>query len=94
MQFREPVWTMKRLCPVCEQASCLVFVACPECGRLAIQCDEEGSVFLDPRDVSSPASIDPGTATCPGCGKQLLTAFQPATDSMIRADGFTAADYE
>ena len=88
------MFTMKCLCPVCEQGSSLVFVACPACGWLALQCDEEGSVFLDPRERASRPTVDPRTAACPGCGKYLVTAFEPATDSRIRADGFTAADFE
>jgi hypothetical protein len=94
VQAQAPTWTLKRSCPVCEQGSCLVFVACPECARLAIQCDEDGSVFLDPHDLSAYPSANPETSACLGCGKQLVAAFPPATDARIREDGFTVADYE
>ena len=94
MEVRPPVWTMKRLCPVCEQGSCLIFVACPGCDRLAIHCDEDGSIFLNPRDLAAAPSAEPTTVACPGCGKHLVTAFPPVTDSSIRAHGFTAAEYE
>jgi hypothetical protein len=94
VQARPPVWTMTRLCPVCEQGTCLVFVVCPGCGRLAVHCDEEGSAFLDPRDVTSHSAMDPRGTKCPGCGEHLVADFTLATDTKIRAAGFTTAEYE
>ena len=94
VRVRPPEWMMKRFCPVCGQGSSLVFVACPECSQLVIQCAEDGSFFLNPYDLSSPQSAELESTVCPGCGKHPVTAFSPATDSNIRANGFTAADYE
>jgi hypothetical protein len=91
MQVNAPVWTLKQLCPVCGQGTCLVLVNCPRCRRLAVHCDEEGSDFPEPRDLSSTAE---GSSPCPGCGEVALSAFAPASDESIRAFGFTAAEYE
>jgi hypothetical protein len=92
MEVDSPIWTMKRLCPECGQGSCLVFVACPACGHLAIRCDEEGAVFLDPRNLSLTA--DATSQTCPGCALHLVAGFPPASDASIRAHGFAVAEYE
>ena len=93
MKVREPIWTMTRLCPVCEQGSCLAFVACPSCGQIAVQCEEEGSVFLDPRNLESQSSARPDSSRCPGCGGRPVSDFEPATDVAIRAAGFSTAEY-
>jgi hypothetical protein len=93
VHIRPPVWTLKKLCPVCGQGSCLVFVACPGCNHLAIECDEEGSIFLNPRDLSL-ASHEPSTALCPGCSSHLVASFPVATDASIQAAGFTVTEYE
>jgi hypothetical protein len=49
MNIIAPVWKLRGLCPVCEQGNCLAFVSCTRCGHLLIVCEEEGSVFGDPR---------------------------------------------
>ena len=93
MQVRSPVWTLKELCAACGQCLCLVFVAYPGCGRLAIVCDEEGSVFVNPPDLAS-LPHDPATAACPGCNRHLVASLPPATDVSIRAAGFDVTEYE
>lgn len=92
MEVSSPVWTMTRLCPVCGQGRCLAFVVCPLCAHLAIHCDEEGSVFLDPHDLSTTAN--PSESMCPGCKRQAVIDFDVTTDARIRLAGFQVADYE
>ena len=94
MQVRAPTWFLKRLCPICEQGSCLLLVACPGCDRLAVRCDEAGCIFPDAHSVASQESRAPESATCPGCGMHLVSTFPAATDAQIRGAGFTVADYE
>ena len=93
MQTREPTWYLKRLCPVCEQGTCLVLIACPTCARLAVQCEEEGTRFLDPHVLPTDVPVPPDDMPCP-CGNTILRDYVPATDQQILKAGFTAADYE
>jgi hypothetical protein len=94
MRTREPTWTLTRLCPVCEQGSCLVLIACPVCARLAVRCEEEGTPFLNPHDLSSESAAPPDDLPCPGCGRSALRDYVFATDQQIVKAGFTADDYE
>jgi hypothetical protein len=94
VQTREPTWYLKRLCPVCEQGACLVLIACPTCARLAVRCEEEGTLFLDPQLPTADAPVAPDDLACPCCGKTILRDYVPATDQQILKAGFTAADYE
>lgn len=93
-QIQPPTWRMRGLCPVCEQGSSLAFMACPLCARLVILCEEEGSVFLDPKSLLPLPGVDGSNALCPGCRQRRIAEFAPASDVTIRAQGFTAADYE
>jgi hypothetical protein len=93
VKVREPVWTMTRLCPVCEQGSCLAFVACPSCGRIIIRCEEEGSVFLDPRNLASRSFARTDADVCPSCTGRSIAEFSPASDAAIRAAGFSTAEF-
>src|SRR5690606_20248087 len=53
MKVRAPVWRLRTSCPVCLQGECLLFLACGSCGHVVLICEEEGSAFLDPRNVAS-----------------------------------------
>lgn len=90
MNIIPPIWKLRALCPVCEQGRCLVFVSCPRCSHLLLVCEEEGSVFGDPRTLE-PQSFPP---CCPACGQMNADNFPPASDVAIRENGFTVVDYE
>lgn len=92
MEIRSPAWTLKATCPICEQGSCLTFVACPSCNSLAVRCSEDGCVFPNPRDLSVPPPVEP--VSCPGCGQNTVESFPPATDVLIRSKGFSKDEYE
>jgi hypothetical protein len=94
MEVRKPTWRLRGLCPVCGQGSCLALLECPACGRIVVACEEEGSVFLDPRNLLAAASDFSSSTSCPGCGQRQVTEFVPASDTAIRSGGFTIADYE
>jgi endogenous inhibitor of DNA gyrase (YacG/DUF329 family) len=91
MHVGAPIWTLKALCPICGQGSCLALVSCPECGRLAVVCDEEGSFFPEPRDLSKIAAA---SSACPTCARVSASSFIPASDVTIRAFGFSEIEYE
>src|SRR5262245_7421718 len=94
VEIDAPVWRLPRPCPGCGQGRCLAFVACPRCLRLAVRCEEEGTVFLDPRDLVGSRKGEPATVVCPGCGEATADLFGMATDAVIRAAGFTREEYE
>jgi predicted RNA-binding Zn-ribbon protein involved in translation (DUF1610 family) len=99
MQIDKPVYFLKKLCPICEQGSSLVLIACPECGHLAIECDEEGTFFPNPFKRSN-IMMKHGEGTksvsdkCPTCGKTEIANFIRATAEQIQNAGFTEDEYD
>jgi hypothetical protein len=69
-------------------------LSCPACGRIVVACEEEGSVFPYPRDLSRASSDSSSAVSCPGCGQRKVVDFVPASDAAIQSGGFTIADYE
>ena len=72
MKVQPPTLKLKQPCPICVQGRTLVLLCCPNCTKLIAACDEEGSVFPDPTDLSvqAPWTCDPWVSTetqCPGC---------------------------
>lgn len=72
MKIVRPRFTLKETCPVCEQGSSLVFLTCPHCSAIVLACEEEGSVFPEPCDLSKQAdwpsdSWRSTTIRCPHC---------------------------
>jgi hypothetical protein len=92
MQIDPPAWWLNRPCPVCDQGSCLVLVACPNCRAIIVVCDEEGSVFPDPRNLD-PISALGAEDPCPSCGKVAANAFVLATSDQITEAGFVWGEY-
>lgn len=92
----EPRWTSEQLCPVCQQGSSLVFLTCPKCCKVILACDEEGTAFPEPHDltIQSDASCDVWVSTvtkCPGC--QEVVAFRFSSSQEIQGMGFSPKDY-
>lgn len=72
------------LCPLCEQRS-LTFIQCPSCGALALRCDEDGSYFAVPSDLSrSPLPSE----SCRSCASVALVDFALADWASITRNGF------
>jgi hypothetical protein len=89
-------FTLNRVCPVCEQGSSLLFLACPGCGTVVLACDEDGTLFPDPKQLKNQAdySCDPWISTimkCPGCG--AVPEFRLASAEEIQKLGFEPKDY-
>lgn len=97
MKVVRPKFTLKRPCPNCEQGSSLVLYACRACGNLIVACDEEGSIFPNPMDLSRHAqqSSDSWSLTgtqCPRCNN--IGGFELATGDDIQAFGIQVSEYE
>jgi len=97
MRIQEPKFRLKQSCPNCDQAGALLFLTCPNCQGVIIACDEEGSVFPEPRDLTKQASwpCDPWVSTvtkCPHCEEEGEFSFSAGGE--IQALGFTPDQYE
>jgi hypothetical protein len=97
MKIEKPKFTLKNACPNCGQGAALLFLTCPNCDAVIIACDEEGSVFPDPKDLAKQASwsCNPWVSTvtkCPHCAKEGNFSF--STGKEIQNLGFTPHQYE
>jgi hypothetical protein len=93
VRFEPPRWTLKDVCPLCGQGSCLVLVVCPGCGQLAAVCDAAHATFFNPRKLVADGAASE-TTSCPGCGVCSADTFEPASADRIHAEGFAPSDYE
>jgi hypothetical protein len=76
-----------------------VFISCPSCHHAALACDEVGTVFPSPRDLSQASCgsrllASGSQATCPHSGRAPLTEFEYSTGDEIQAIGFLPSEYE
>jgi Zn ribbon nucleic-acid-binding protein len=96
MNISRPRFMLKGFCPVCEQGSSLLFLTCPVCAKVIIACDEEGTLFPNPKDLNQQADYpcDPWISTitkCPQC--QTTQEFRLSSGEEIQECGFTPQDY-
>ena len=94
MKAQNPIWTLKKICPVCEQGESLVLVACPHCETVSVVCDEEGTGYFNTSEITTDASVDPSKAVCIKCGGVVLADFQVASSLQIEKAGLKQCDYE
>jgi hypothetical protein len=96
MNISRPIWYLKIACPICEQGSALVILSCPNCKNLIVECEEEGSLFLNVNNILSETAIsqDKSNECCPQCKKCKLSEFRIADDNEIRNHGLTQSEYE
>ncbi len=96
MEARKPVWTLKRLCPICGQGSSLTLLACSDCEKVVVACEEEGTVFLNPQDLSQQqtawSSFRSYVTDCSGCEQN--SEFRVATSDEAQRAGFQPGEYE
>jgi hypothetical protein len=95
MKSGKPRFVLNRFCPACEQGS-LLFLTCPGCGKVIVACDEEGTLFPDPKnlDQQAPYPCDPWISTvtrCPQC--QNIQKFRFSSGEEIQQCGITREDY-
>ena len=73
-----------------------MFLTCPSCGKVIIACDEEGTLFPNPKDLTLQAnySCDPWISTvtqCPQCA--TVQQFRFSTGDEIQSIGFSPLEY-
>ena len=94
MNVVAPTFELRAPCPCCGQGG-LSFSTCPTCQRVVLICEEVGTVFPDPQDLSQTTpQLYGGGATCPSCGGPPLREFRASTSDEIKALGFTHEDYK
>lgn len=93
MQIDSPAWHLRRSCPVCGQGTSLLLVTCCSCGKISIECAEEGSQFADVR-LPQPKERWPNedAARCPHC--DAADALRPASAEEIQRSGIAVDQYE
>jgi hypothetical protein len=89
MQLDTPSWYLSVTCPCCGQGQPL-FVACPACGTVSLQCAELGTFFPDPRNLQAQLS---SASMCPACSKVPIVDFVSASSGQIQSAGFRHGDY-
>jgi len=85
-------------CPcLCGGEGLLTFITCSGCCHVTVACDEVGTVFVSPRDLSelSGASWLSGfeDGLCPHCRDVSLRDFRFSTGEEIQALGFSPTEY-
>src|SRR6476620_8121049 len=83
----------------CGGQGVLTLITCPGCGHVALACDEVGTVFPDPHDLTKPSCgswllADGSRAVCPKCGKVPLAEFEYSTGEELQSAGLSADEYE
>ena len=98
MEINQPEWFLNRDCPCisgCQGK--LVFKTCLNCGKIILVCDEIGTIFLDPKNVSeleeSMHAEAEEIAVCPKCSKIKVSKFRNSTNDEIISLGFKHGDY-
>jgi hypothetical protein len=94
MEIEQPKWRIrnKRCECICGGEGFLYFITCPECGHVALQCDEVGCVFPNPKSLGNNACVREDEC-CSGCGKITYSNFGNSTGEEIQKQGFVPQDY-
>lgn len=85
MKIAQPIWSLKIICPCCEQGH-PILISCPTCEQVAAACEELGTVFLNPRNLVGNVSTS-ASAKCPSCGTSEIEKFAAANSEQIRKAG-------
>jgi hypothetical protein len=101
MEFIPPSFILRKpRCPCfCGGEGFLTFITCLECGHVALACDELGTVFPEPRDLTVPACgsslglSGSENDRCPQCKTVPLADFRNSTGEEIQAIGFLPSEY-
>jgi hypothetical protein len=90
MNFVEPTWWLNKVCPVCRQGSSLSFSTCNNCKKVVLHCEEEGTLFPDPKNLKKFVS-DEWNYSCPHCKE--TGSLESSTSDEIQAFGFSVGEY-
>ena len=96
MEISNPIWQLKSpRCNCCSEQGALCFFTCPNCEYIILVCDEVGTVFPKPKDLTEATygAID-SPYLCPNCERVKLSDFRNSTGEEIQDLGFTANEYE
>ena len=97
MEFVSPTWSLRNpRCNCCSEQGALCFSTCPNCNQVVLVCDEVGTVFPNPKDLTQAiyGAIDSSSYVCPNCEKISFSEFKNSTSVEIRKLGFVVGDYE
>lgn len=97
MDLLNPVWSLKTpRCSCCSEQGALCFATCPNCNYIVLICDEVGSVYPNPKDLSQGiyGAFDDSTFLCPKCGETPLSDFRDSRSDEIQSLGFTPNDHK
>jgi hypothetical protein len=97
MEIVSPTWWLKnRRCDCCSEQGALCFSTCPNCSQVILICDEVGTVFPNPTDLTQAiyGAIEATSYVCPSCKKVSFAGFRNSTSDEIQNLGFVAGDYE
>ena len=97
MKINAPKFTLKQDCPICEQGESLIFLTCSKCNSIILACDEDGSLFPDPKNLEKQGlwTCDPlvtAKTKCPYCEEVGFFSFSSGEE--IKNLGFTSDQYE
>ncbi len=97
MEIVSPTWCLKnQRCDCCDEQGALYFSTCPNCRQVVLVCDEIGTVFPNPKDLTQAiyGAIDAPTYVCQNCGKASFSEFRNSASDEILSLGFVVGDYE
>ena len=97
MNIVSPTWCLKTpRCECCSEQGALCFSTCPNCGYVILVCDEVGTVFPNPKNLTEAiyGAIDTPSYLCPNCKAVSLSEFRDSTSEEIQNLGFVAGEYE
>ena len=95
MRVVHPKWKLKIVCPVCEQGDTLTFLTCPNCKKIILACEEEGTLFPDPKNLNKHVAWlfeiwNTIKTRCPHCNTIDDFSFSKGAD--IQAIGFESEE--
>ena len=90
MQIDSPSWQLKQVCPCCNQGY-LILHTCISCGKIVAICEEVGTIFQDPFNITE-ESIHDFDNKCPNCKSEK--SFRLSKDFELINFGLTTKEYE
>ena len=97
MNLLSPSWSLiNPRCDCCSEQGALCFASCPNCNYVVLICDEVGTIFPNPKDLTHAVygAFDTPSYLCPNCGKTPLANFRDSISDEIQALGFSAKEYK
>lgn len=91
MYLDSPKWHLKKICPNCDQGNLILFT-CEVCHKVIAVCDEEGTTFSNPLDISLNTISQFESETCPEC--KTHGNLHLSKDVELIQLGLTTNDYE